>query len=507
LALTKAGKKATIPPPVADGFAAVSTFVNSWAEMDFRHRALILLLVLTTTAGCRQGAAQRELLERELRLQEDRIYELEAKLEDTQRMLERTGGKSATGEYCPTPGGSTLRDGMIIESSPNTFVPNSSVSPGSSSGEAPTRSPSALPSEIPNDTSPPKVELPMGMRNESAAPFAGMPVIIPPDPNKPEGLPSRGGLGGMLAELLPKEAMGISKPEPTIKEMSSPKFRSPTEGFRGDSPPPGTAGGSSRRGENPSAESGDVNIDPPSLPSDLNVASIGLHRNTGGWNNDGMPGDEGVFVLLEPRNQHGQVVPTIGAVSLVLIDPAIDGEGGRYARWDFTAQDSAALYRPAAAGSNAGLHFELAWPDVPPAHERMKLFVRFTTEDGRRLQAERDIKLQLGARAATDEVILEPVPLTTSKPESGGLSSARPAAAVGVEENLATPAVPQADATNTPLRWGGPNVSTKSQSATAATSGTDAHPSSSNLPRPALLEGPSLGPTLAPPLNGGTWRR
>ncbi|MGC3969729.1 MAG: hypothetical protein QM775_21080 [Pirellulales bacterium] len=476
------------------------------------------MLALTTTLGCRQSAAQRELLERELRLQEDRIYELEAKLEDTQRLLERHGGKLPNGDFCPPSTDSTFRDGVIIESTPSTYSPGSSVRPGSSSGSAPATSPRASPADVPHDTAPPKVELPMGMRNDSAAPFAGMPVIIPPDPNKPEGLPSRSGLGGMLAELLPKEATGIPQPEPTIKEMSSPKFRSPSDGFHDrEFPPvsrsaPSTSGVSSRRNDNTGEPPADVSIDPAQLPTDMNVASIGLHRSTGGWNSDGAPGDDGVFVLLEPRNKRGEVVPTIGEVSIVLIDPAIDGEGGRYARWDFTSQDSGALYRPAVAGGSAGMHFELAWPDAAPTHNRMKLFIRFTTEDGRRLQAERDVKLELGVRAATDDVILEPVPLTATGPATNA-STTQPAAAVNIETDRATRAVAQPVVPETPLRWGGPKVSTQPHSALESPAPTPASNTLFEAPATAVpshgptMNGPALGPTLAPPQNGPVWRR
>ncbi|MBA4018099.1 MAG: hypothetical protein C0483_13080 [Pirellula sp.] len=468
--------------------------VNSRLEMDFRRRALLLLLCLTATFGCRQSAAQRELLERELRLQEDRIYELESKLEDSQRTLERLQGKLPAGEFCPpTSSGPSqiLPDGTL-------FTPRSVIipAPASPAESAPTLNPA----DIPHDTAPPKVELPMGMRTEVLPPFAGMPVISPPDLDKPEGLPSRavvndksgadsgGGLSGMLAELLPKEATGLPKAEPVIKEMSSPKFRAPSEVPRVEMP-----GADSSRRET-SAQP--VTIGQDQIPSDINVASIGLHRSTGGWNVDGTPGDEGVFILLEPRNARGQVVPTIGDVSLVLIDPAIIGEGGRYARWDFTAQDAAATYRPAVAGGSAGLHFELAWPDGPPTHSRLKLFVRFTTQDGKRFQAEKDLKLELGAAATGDgSQDLKPVPLTATRPPVTS-NAAQPAGAVNIARDRATLAVPQAEPAAAPLRWGGPKVSPLPAPKPLSLPNFDAAP---QAPAAVEQQGPQLGPALGGP--------
>lgn len=472
--------------------------------MDFRRRALLLLLCLTATFGCRHNAAQRELLERELRLQEDRIYELEAKLEDSQRILESLQGRLPDGEFCPPTSSAPsqrLPDGTIFTPH-SVIVPApaapSQVAPGSSSGSAP----SLKPSEMPHDTTPPKVELPMGMRTEVAPPFAGMPVLSPPDPDKPEGLPSgasgngsRGGLSEMLAEILPKEANGLPKSEPVIKEMSSPKFRAPSEVPRVVGP----EADSSRRDGN--AEP--VMVSPEQIPSDINVASIGLHRSTGGWNSDGAPGDEGVFILLEPRNARGQVVPTIGDVSLVLIDPAIVGEGGRYARWDFTAQDAAATYRPAVAGGSAGLHFELTWPDAPPTHSRLKLFVRFTTEDGRRFQADRDLKIDLGPAAAGDgSQDLKPVPLTATRSPS---NAAQPAGAVNIAPDRATLAVPQPEPTGTPLRWGGPKASPLPAPKPLTLPNFDAAPP---VPQPPAVDSPPpQGPLLGPALGAPTMLR
>ena len=497
--LTPAGKKATIPPLSRTDSRQSTLLVNSRAEMDFRRRALLLLLCLTATFCCRQNAAQRELLERELRLQEDRIYELESKLEDSQRTLEKLQGRMPDGEFCPPTASAPsqlLPDGTL-------FTPRSVIipAPASPSTLPSTGAPTLNPADIPQqDTAPPKVELPMGMRTEVLPPFAGMPVISPPDLDKPEGLPSRGngnggGLSEMLAELLPKEATGLPKAEPVIKEMSSPKFRAPSEVPRVETP----AQDSSRR----ETTAQPVTVGLEQIPSDINVAAIGLHRSSGGWNSDGTPGDEGVFILLEPRNARGQVVPTIGDVSLVLIDPAIVGEGGRYARWDFTAQDAAATYRPAVAGGSAGLHFELLWPDAPPTHSRLKLFVRFTTEDGRRFQAERDLKIDLGPAAAGDgSQDLKPVPLTATR---SPLNAAQPAGAVNVAPDRATLAVPQPEPTGTPLRWGGPKVSPLPAPKPLTLPSFDAAPP---VPQVPAVEGTQQqGPLLGPALGGPTMLR
>ena len=53
-----------------------------------------------------------------------------------------------------------------------------------------------------------------------------------------------------------------------------------------------------------------------------------------------------------------------------------------------------------------GLLFRLPWPDGPPRHERLHLFARYETADGRRLEAQREITVHrsAGTRLAAPSV-------------------------------------------------------------------------------------------------------
>ena len=57
-------------------------------------------------------------------------------------------------------------------------------------------------------------------------------------------------------------------------------------------------------------------------------------------------------------------------------------------------------------GSQQGIHLRLPWVSTP-AHDRLKVFVRYTTRDGRKLQAERLIGVALNAPPARREVLPE----------------------------------------------------------------------------------------------------
>ncbi|MCE9607846.1 MAG: hypothetical protein K8U03_23415 [Planctomycetia bacterium] len=443
--------------------------------MDFRRQALLIIVALTSVLGCRHNqAANRELLERELRLQEDRIYQLEGALEDAQRELCRSRGIDP--DTLP-PGGKPTLGGLFGSggSSGSTFAPPlngpSTVQPGSSSGTGSTAAPSVL---LPptGDTAPPAVQLPSTGAGP-APPFRGAPIISPPDPTKPEGIPTPGATPGAAPPFKPGGAQhggthdgALARREPVMKEMSSPKFVSP-----------GALGNSAIAGD----EQGDLL--PTPLPADLSVKTISLNRRTGGWNSDGKPGDDGILVVIEPRNARGEVVPTPGSVSLVVIDPAAEGDAGRFARWDFTASDAGALVRPLATGGSGGLHFELPWPETPPAHARLKLFIRFHTDDGRRLQAEKDLVVDLGtgSSAAWKNPLAPPLQTATR-------ANAAPPTIAGGSTNKEAGAVQPAT-----LHWGAPKPAINAPRAEVLIPTTDAPL------RP--VPDPSFGPMLVAPGN------
>ena len=45
----------------------------------------------------------------------------------------------------------------------------------------------------------------------------------------------------------------------------------------------------------------------------------------------------------------------------------------------------------AASSPDRGIKLEVPWPAAAPTSNRLKLFVRYETADGRRLQADRDV--------------------------------------------------------------------------------------------------------------------
>ncbi len=118
-------------------------------------------------------------------------------------------------------------------------------------------------------------------------------------------------------------------------------------------------------------------------------------RLTGGLDRDGSNGDEGIMVMVEPRDEQGRLVKSAGAVSVVVMDPSQPGEAARVARWDFQAHEFDEHFKKSTFGR--GLQYELRWPGSPPSSHDLMLFVRYTSPDGTKLTSESPLMVRLAS--------------------------------------------------------------------------------------------------------------
>ncbi len=145
---------------------------------------------------------------------------------------------------------------------------------------------------------------------------------------------------------------------------------------------------------------------------DQRVETVHLNpRLTGGADLDGQPGEDGISVLIEPRNRSGDFVPEPAHVSVVLLDPAKSDDAARVARWDLDADATRKLMQT--DSPDRGLLLRLPWQDTPPESKRLQLFVRYVTADGRKLETDREIQLD-----SQDRVAYSWTPRRASSPEA-----------------------------------------------------------------------------------------
>jgi len=301
------------------------------------------VLLGIAASGCRTNLS-RDLLEQELRMQEDKIYELQGLVEEYQQQL----------DSCQRENQSLLKE---------------HAAPASSRDSRASSRSRRHPREEGDELSLPQVEMPAGsLRGGNAPAYNGPPVISPPDPEVPEG--------EHRDEFEPTKPSNAKLPSsitvPGEDNSELPQFELP-------------AGG------NPPADDKTTGDE---MPGEETVTQISLNRKlTGGHNVDDQPGDDGLMVVIEPLDASGELIEVPGEVSVVVLDPAQEGEAARVARWDFTSEEAAQHIKRTPMGD--GLHFDLRWPHGPPANRTLNLYVRFKTLEGKKLQLEKEIEVRL----------------------------------------------------------------------------------------------------------------
>ncbi len=110
-------------------------------------------------------------------------------------------------------------------------------------------------------------------------------------------------------------------------------------------------------------------------------------------------------LLLRPQNKDGQLVPVAGRVSIVLLDSVARA---RVARWDLDQEKVAQAISQ--AGSKRGFVLHLPWPDTPPTHNHLHLFVRFWPEQGKLIEVNREIATNMTSSIASRWTPRAPAP-------------------------------------------------------------------------------------------------
>lgn len=129
----------------------------------------------------------------------------------------------------------------------------------------------------------------------------------------------------------------------------------------------------------------------------LEVTRIVLNgRLTGGYDEDGRPGDEGLLLVIEPQNDQGQYVPLAGQLDISVYDPTRPGSLAQVARWRLTASEVLPLIKQTLLGR--GIHLQMPWPNRPPASRDLAVQVEFQPPNRRRpLIASKEIRVDLVA--------------------------------------------------------------------------------------------------------------
>ena len=123
------------------------------------------------------------------------------------------------------------------------------------------------------------------------------------------------------------------------------------------------------------------------------VRQITFNQNlTGGYVAEENPAEQGLLVVLEPRDGQGRLLAAPTDVQVAVLDPKLPGPEARVARWNLTAFETAAQLH---GGPDSGIHLTLPWQNNRPKHAKLHLFVRYLTGDGRKVEADQPIEVVL----------------------------------------------------------------------------------------------------------------
>lgn len=219
-------------------------------------------------------------------------------------------------------------------------------------------------------------------------PPANVPRSVPPAPNR---LPPGGGASSMA----PRTSVSSQKPAENSLPLL-PSAPNPPRPILEDPPPEPTNINELPANELPPPANG-PSITPE--PIDGKVTHLFLNPIlTRGANFDSQPGDDGLALVLEPRNQAGEYVPHSGPVTVSVLDPTKQGDAARLAFW--TLDEKLVRQRVSRSNQSRGIQLQLPWPGAAPETNQVKLFVRYETADGRKVHVQHDLILNPSAQAS-----------------------------------------------------------------------------------------------------------
>jgi hypothetical protein len=164
------------------------------------------------------------------------------------------------------------------------------------------------------------------------------------------------------------------------------------------------------------------NITPEQAASTFGIKRVVLGRSTGGYDNDGLPGDEQLQVVVEPRDCDDHSIKAPGTLQIFVLEITPQGIKMPLCMWDIPADQLRQSWEQGLLST--GYTLTLPWKQFP-AYEQVRVVVRLVMPDNRVYEADKDVKVRLvpGAAQRRTELIPEgaPIPCPVPTPEMGPL--------------------------------------------------------------------------------------
>ena len=123
----------------------------------------------------------------------------------------------------------------------------------------------------------------------------------------------------------------------------------------------------------------------------LPVKEIAIARGTGGVDEDGNPGDEGLLVVVVPRDEDGSAVKVPARVIVAAWEITPAGLKNPIGSWNVPAEKLRPTWKSGLIST--GYFVPLPWQTLPST-DRLRVAVRLVTTDGRAFEADRDVNVR-----------------------------------------------------------------------------------------------------------------
>jgi len=156
-------------------------------------------------------------------------------------------------------------------------------------------------------------------------------------------------------------------------------------------------------------------------PSVIGPKDIKIGNGTGGINDDRLPGDEALMVVVVPRDEDGNPVRAIGSLAINVWEIQPGGMKTPLSSWEISPDDLRRTWKSGLLGS--GYQVTLNWKK-PPTQDRLRIAAQLTLPDGRMFEADKDVPIRPLPMMSPEP--LAPAPAIDEGPKVPGLLPPRP---------------------------------------------------------------------------------
>jgi len=164
-------------------------------------------------------------------------------------------------------------------------------------------------------------------------------------------------------------------------------------------------------------------IGPEEAARTFGLKNITLGRRTMGVDNDKLPGDEALQVILEPHDVDDHIVKAPGTLQVIALEISPQGNKSLLSSWDLDQNQMRRAWKQGLFGG--GYEFILPWKSWPQ-YENVRVMARLTLSDGRVFEADKDIKIRIPAGLKPRPELPPGEPLPPPEIEVGKWTPANP---------------------------------------------------------------------------------